>query len=481
MLNKIILSVSIVLLLGLYYLDLIPMDIDEGFIGRVLLILGFCIISFFWVRNERQREIKSQYVRMSVIFVISFSIVHFQAYVDYIFGFLDSDNYFVWIDRSVVNKSVVISSIAIISYFLGYSLRGVNTSSTTSKGVQQTIVVVNYRILEYLSLLFFLYFLINIDSSFLQSSNYGDRSIESKGGYGPLFFESSVFAIIVLNIRNLLVLKQTNITILKYIKSYGFIFYVLILYLGLVMMSGDRGPLIYLILGFVFGYIFVTSRKFSLPTIVFSIAVLATFITLLGVIRGLNEEGTFTDKITQAITNPDLKKSRVYPSSIINNTKELAASVRTVHLAVANVPGKYDYFFGLFLAQNVSVIFPGFNSLMNEFFSIPRPLFTSARFFTFLDMGLFPSYGVGTSCVADVFIDFGVIGTVIIFGFFGLFTRRMELIALVKIKPSILAVATALLFFSFSVYISRSNLIIPFTKLTYVVALCYVPSLFKRK
>lgn len=478
MLNRIIQIISLVILFTLLILNRTPLYSDSQFLNIILLIDLICTLSFFIIRKERYTIMKSQYLRFSFFFVISLITVHFQAYIDLSIGNLDADNNFLWINKDIINKAVVLSSIGLISFFLGYSFKN---NISRNENANSNDKIINIKYISVLNLLFFLLFLTQINADFLNSSLYGVGKRESTIllGYSMLLFECSMFAIIILNVYNFQLINRilknkVRITFIDYIKEFNYSLLVLFVYLVLIALSGDRGPIVYLVLGFLIGYITTTKIKLSKIYIIIIIIIGASLVTILGIVRSSN-----VTNVKDIIT---LKEKNIrYPKSFSPATTELAGSIFTLHLAVDNIPQSLPHTNGLFLIQNATVIVPGLNSTINKVFEIPPIYFSSSNLLTFLYLGKDPTWGVGTSCIADTYMDFGYLGVFIIFLLFGVFTRHFELKTFVKKDSGLVSLTTYILFFSFSIYIARSNLIVPFTKIPYVLFFCYLPVLLKKE
>ncbi len=476
MINKVIQIVSLLTLFALLILNRIPLYSDSFFMNFILFIDLVCTLSFFLIRDEQYTVLKGQYLRFSLFFIFSLIIVHFQAYIDLSIGNLDTDNIYIWINTDIINKAIVLASIGLISFFLGYSYK--STISCVEKS-NSNHKLVNSKRIRVLNLLFFILFLSQIDADFLNSSLYGVGKRESSMlfGFSMLLFECSLFAIIILKVYNYQLINKIvkgnlKVSLFRYIKSYNYSFFVLFFYIVLIALSGDRGPIIYLLLAFIIGYIIVTNIKLSKILILVIVIIGASISTILGIVRSSNVKNL---KEIFAISDSNNR----YPKSISPVTTELAGSVFTLHLAVDNIPQNMPHTKGLLLIQNASVIVPSLNRTMNKVFDIPQFYFSSSELLTFLYLGKNPTWGVGTSCIADAYLDFGYVGVFILFLLFGIFARHFELSTFVKKDSGLVSLTMYILFFSFSIYIARSNLIVPFTKVPYVLFFCYLPVLLK--
>src|SRR5690606_6741284 len=93
---------------------------------------------------------------------------------------------------------------------------------------------------------------------------------------------------------------------------------------------------------------------------------------------------------------------------------------------------------------------------------------SSAQLLTLYDLGSFATWGVGTSCVADTYLDFGTIGVILIFGFFGFSSRYLELAAFNKALPSIFILVCCFSVVSYSIYIPRATILYSLNKTIYI-------------
>ena len=82
-----------------------PSSMNREYMFVEVAILLFFTISFFIkTRNNSRMGVFSH----SHIFVVIFVIIFYQFYIDYILGFIDSSEKKIWINTSVVVKSLVL-------------------------------------------------------------------------------------------------------------------------------------------------------------------------------------------------------------------------------------------------------------------------------------------------------------------------------------------------------------------------------------
>lgn len=445
----------------------IPTGFNRYFTFLILIFAVISILSHFFIRRESIRQLRHQYFKISTIFILTFSIVHFQIFVDYLFGFLNESNLFIWINHGVVGKSLIISTLAIISYNFFYDIHEFRDLKLS---YSKSIKYISLDLLYIIALVVLILYFIFIDKSFL-FGGYGDNSKGEIAGYLSLIFECIIYATIILNCRNILISRKKINSFYSYIKTIQIPFFLLLTYLLSVLISGDRGPLIFNSIFVFFGYIYITNKKFSILQFSLLFIIAALIITTLGIARKFKDETKIVDRIQMAVNNKE--ESPYYPQSFSPFTKELASSGRTVNLAVESNFRSY----GLFALQDIMLIFPSLKGYFISIFQIPKPLTSSAQYLTYYNLGSDATWGVGTSCVADTYLDFGTLGIIIVFSLFGFTSRYLEVKTFGKGIPSFIILVISFSLISSSVYIPRSTILYSFNKIILISLVIYVSAL----
>lgn len=473
MLNKIIQIIAFSALILIYLSGKIPQTINAEFLSIVLIINTISITSFFFLRKETVKDLKKQSLRFTVLFMLAFSIVHFQAYLDFILGNIKSDAMFIWINTRVVSKSLLISSIAFVSYFLGYSLVPSQNLSKLKKPNIDILKLMDTKWLSYVSIAILLLFFIFIDKRYF-SGGYSTINL-GVSIYFALIFESCVNGVLIVNARNLYLINQRK----KKVTFWYFTYYnrlplfILFIYLLAVMFSGDRGPIIYNLLFVVASFIYASRYKFKPFHLMSLVFISASFITILGVIRRLETNESFFNKIIQhsSISN-DVQH---YESSFSEATRELAFSTRCVNLAVDAKEAGLESTMGGFALQDLTLLIPTLKGTLINVFNIPTQMTSSAQFLTFYDQGPYSMWGVGTSCVADTYLDFGMVGCVLVFMLLGWLIRKLEIKIFTRdyVAPFYLLIIL-FCFFAYSIYMPRSTILYALNKFTYIFVAIYL-------
>jgi oligosaccharide repeat unit polymerase len=472
--NKFIQLLILAILSLIFFSNYYPKTIDLGFISAILVLDFISVFSFFSLRKEYFIPLKKQYLRISVIYVLSFSITHFQLFVDLILGNISLSNNFLLINPDIVIKSLLISSIANSSYCVGYSFLGKISIKPNIK--KHEILKIDF--LKFLSIIFFLGFFITVDKSYLMG-NYGAVEMGGIAGYLSFLFESSIAAIQIINARNLIIKKHQNISLKNYLIQLKYPFLLMAAYLIGVMLSGDRGPIIFNTLFIVGVYLYVTKKKLKLHKLLFLIFAGATFITILGLVRRIKDGVSFIDKL-ETVQNTTIE-NKYYPVSFSESTKELASSARCVTMAVDYVDKGGSHTYGLFALQDIMLLFPSVKGTFINFINLPKFYTSSAQLLTFQYLGPFATWGVGTSCVADAYLDFGAIGVIIVFLLFGIFCRYLEIRLFGKGLISYILLAIAFSIFAYSIYIPRSTILYSLNKVFYISILIYFTIFINKK
>lgn len=444
----------------------VPFVLESSYLAKVLsivLVATFCFI----VKREYNIRLKGQYFRVSSLFVIGFILVHFQIYVDYVVGNYQYMGHDYLIDTTIVPKSIVISSLALVAFYLGYFYR-LNKSANSRNRIisNKPDIPIFSRGLVVLCYFLFILFIVNIDLRFFSGGMYGSEELGAIATYSHLYFVYAVFGIIILNSININRQDHTNISFYRYIRMQGApLLIILAIYLPLILMSGDRGPALQIGVVFIGGYIFSQNKKLKGLYYIFLLGAGILFVSILGVARAVEMEGgSYWDRFENI---GERQQSLSSSNSISPNTMELATVVRTLHVAVSYTEA-YGFANGLFQAYQIVGIVPGLGTVFQNMTGKDQSELRSAEFVTGL---LKADWGMGTTCVADVYLDFGIIGVIIAFLLFGYFLRYIDERSVSLGDYNLWIWVIVFLFLSQAIYIGRSTIISVFRDafLTYII------------
>jgi len=451
--NSIIRGIILVVILLLFLiLNQAPQILTKYFLINILIINIFSLFVFS-LRTETNKYLKNQYLKILYLFLVGFIIVHFQIYVEYS---LDNYKFFgrdYFLDESLVSKAILISSIALNTFLIGY-LSYKNNNIRINKS---NIIYHPTQIILFFNFVLFIFFLITNDTSYY-SGGYGEGGEVLSGfpGFFQQFYVFSIISYVTVITRNSIVCQTKVNNIISFISLFNKFFLLFVtIFLFLILLSGDRGPIIQIGIVFLASFLIITKRKLNLIVILLFLIVSSSFFSFIGYYRTFKETNSIVNKIELAV---EAKKVSGKSKAFSPNTLELAGSVTTFHAALIYTEnGSYTY--GIFQGYQLLSIVPGFRFLFKNITGIDGDNVVSTKFLTILIQGDNITHGSGTTAIADVYLDFGLIGTIIIFFVFGYFLRKLEFKIFSDIIPSVLNLTFFFVFISKAVYIGRSQIV----------------------
>lgn len=432
-------------------------------------ITSFVVVFLLFVFKDKDECLRGNYLRISHVFVAGYVVVHFFAYAAYLFtdvDFIIGSNF---VNPKIINEAAINSLCSLIAYVLGYIL----TYKRKWKPSEINGRFINYDIL---ALFFIVVFCVTIDKRYFQ------------GGYNEILNQEGGLSVITSLSQQLVIasfvassiskaLQYRSLSVLAYVKCYSFIYYLsLLLYLFLVASSGDRGPLIQLSMCYFATYFIINRKKFTLAKAVPLMIVAIFALNFIGVYRE-NSGGVNSDNMKEA--NSAMTEKLSGGNILFSSTMELSNVVRSynviyedtrVHGTISGI-GFIDQMLGFFPGLRPYVIYPIFKYDKGK-----REIDTN-----YLSTRLLNSdHGMGTSCCADIFYNFGFWGTVVIFFLFGVLSKRMDL-ELYSKNHNILAYAFAINYLMLAVYLGRGKLLSPLNISIYSFLFIYISILLSKK
>ncbi len=361
---------------------------------------------------------------------------------------------FIWASESVINKSASLSLIGLLAFQIGYirkRKRKIKKEITSSllifyskKNSSNFLIILTY--------LFYFIFIIS-DNSY-RSGNY-----ELEKGIGRyLFLAYNILLISSITTKLVIFNNQINkISFLQYLKQLGPSLLVITFWHILYSLYiGDRGPVIsYSIM--ILGIYFFKYYNVKFYQLIIIIIFGAFFLTLIGKARRLDVRGGMISKIS-TVSKENSLSNRFENSVPMEQTVELALSIRCLNHSILNVPGNYRYQLGFFQLKQIISIFPWGSSIMLKITGKDKKYDGSTNFITYLIQGENPVSGDGTTVVADLYLDMGVIGVIIGLFIFGIFIKCGE-DAILNGANTFFLWISIFIYFAFSLYTGRATLL----------------------
>ena len=407
-------------------------------------VIFLCAVTLHFLTGER-----GNWLRIDLFFVLGFTIVHFQWPIMYSFSNILPEKYWdIFVDDYLINFTTWLSALGGICFLTGYSLY----KPKKKKLPRVFDSNYNYKKLLLFTAIVFALFLLFAGKNFLTGGIYkGEGGSQAGGGISK--YIALLFQVGLTLTTGLIIYKNKckyRGNLLKWFLGFNKLYLaVVVVYVVLFMLIGDRGgplTLILTILLLVGSFV----RKFKFHEVVIITMLGGIIMTLIGLGRS---EASGLDIF-------DAGSEKFEVSSGYDTTLELANSVRTLNATVAEVPDKHDYFYGaLWVTQLLSPI-PFAQSIYMDIMDLEWFEIDSSGYITYLVLGKYPTWGLGTSLIADIYVNFGLIGIVFFMFVLGLFIKRLsiELKNPSDYKWFIMAITIG----GVSFYYSRSNYLMSF-------------------
>lgn len=443
----------------------------------IVLILIFVLVLLVQFLYRSYTDFVNAYcswgLKLSSLFICSYVIVCFQANVDYVLGY-DSLPFFVFVrGTKVAYLSCILASISLVSFMIGYEfmlLKHYGAQYRISFSTNTRIISYPLLPLNIISLFLLLLYYVFVGRDYL-SGGYGRVEKSAGGEYISLLFEISIYAILFYFIRRS---DTFNISFQRFLRKLGWLFWTtLFIYFCLVLFSGDRGPIIYLSLSILLTYLLTVRKKINSFKVIFLMVIAASVVTLLGIARKFPSDLSFSEKIDLAVNAIDGDERLM--DSVSPVTMELAGSAKCVNLAVDYMQNTSDYGLGKYTLSILFSIPPFLGGIIMNLFDTPKYESGVSDFLTYLDQGEDPSYGVGSVCFAEFYMDFSVIGVVAGMGLFGCLVRILEIRSFSSSIPGAFLLCLILMYYSKAIYIPRASILMELkgTIWLFVYVKCY--------
>lgn len=406
-------------------------------------------------------KITKMWITVESLFLIGYIIVHFQIPFSHTLGWQPSNPYFYFVDKDVVNYGTWLSTMAILLWILGFHLQNHKKHSKINS-VRTSIKSESIRRLKILIYILFPLYFISFIGMFIQG-NYGSLATHEVGHIAS-FISFLLYVCIILYVALALlyipIRNSVKGVVYSFIRLNSLISFIIIFYFLLVLSIGDRGPIIQVLSLSLF---IITYKHVKINAIKFVLFIVigASFMTVLkyGRSGGADVRGD-TNIISHGIQEVRIDDSPFNP------TLELAASNRILYRAIHTVPDKHPYLYGLTIAGNFSSVVPLLSGALVNEFNISEIYLSSTTFFTFLRQGPYPTSGDGSEILADIYINFGIWGVLIIMFLFGFLVSYLSNNLS---SNNDLILVTYIVLLTYALYLNRAPLFIIVKPIFYMV------------
>lgn len=433
----------------------------------VLTVASVVVFCFAFKKDSRQ-ELSGQYLRVSNLFLLGFIIVHFQFYIDLVLGNFDLGRQDLIVNNNILVKSAVISSIALVCFCLGYLRKLKRNTLKNNPAIPEEGKSINLNGVKALIVAFFIGFVAVTPSSYFKGG-YSSTELSQLSLYFQSFLILSIIGYLILNTRNLFLEKRKVSNFLVFIRYNGvFLTFFIAGFCFLVMVSGDRGPILQIVLSYLGCYCILNRKKYNI-IFIGSVTILAAFVvSFLAYFRHYEGTGNLFDMIRHS---SELRSDTVSSKlSFSPSTFELSKSVRTMHASVLYTE-KEAHTYGVFQGFQLISIIPGVGQLIMPLFGIQSENLKSAYFLT---EQLDADHGLGTTVVADIWLDFGIAGIMLSFYIFGYFLRKIDEYTYSHLSLNIFWYILIAVFLSKAFYIGRGTILTIFRDVVFGYILLWI-------
>lgn len=426
---------------------------DKAELNLCVLFLWLVFIStVFFFYNQQHSLFKGWWIKPSNILILGLLIVNFQYIVDVLVGYKDVSEFYGI--KTFVNCCLIasIGHVAFICGYLYYSNKTIRTDLAST-----TRYRISTKVLLLLQVIFLISWLLTVNViELITGLTYGTstQGMSLSSQFEGLFYECTL-AILITTIYN----RPNNIDkISTFFKQFGLSFWLCVFaYLGIRFFSGDRGPLMYTSLSIIYTYVFITHRKVKLKYVVVLGVVAAFVLVMIGMVRSMDSNLSLSGKVNSALSASN--QARFSDETIIVPTEELASSIRCTSIAINDIENNGNsYHNGKFQMFSLLNCIPFAPSILYSYFKIPVTEMSSDFYLTNELYGDYKFSQIGTTVIADFYLDFGVFGVVIGMFLLGLCFYKVDTnICLNKNEIAPILLIIILSYASKSIYIPRDT------------------------
>lgn len=392
-------------------------QINVWYMSACAVANGIGAIAFCCVM--RLRRDSWSYLSASSLFVLGFWLVHFfyAALVPFVEEIENSA--FLWRFPDLANYTILVGTVAFCFFIFGY-LSFMSKAPRQVPGriasVSQTNLSRMLLVAPVISIVNFGLFLSVVGSEYLSGAYAGSSNWGAGATYFFLFFEIFFYLTLALEVYKIR-LRRQELGVLQYAFSFNIVTLTLLFfYIVFNVYIGDRGPILTTLFIVVGGYDFFI-KKFKLITVVVALIIGISAMSFISNYRTRDATMSVTERLEEAKYKLDDKKWYAAPG-------ELGSSVRCLNTGIALAESE-GFWWGKFQAVHVLGLIPMAKRVVIYTFNIPFGM-TSSTYLTWNINGVRSSVGTGSTIVADVYLDWGLTGVIIMFFILGRFLAWIE-------------------------------------------------------
>lgn len=426
----------------------------------IVLLVAAAFVCMYLLYQQKSIY-KGIWHKPSNVFLLSYLIVSFQYLLDFCLGYKTYHDFYI---SSSVNKMAITCLLGLLSFMMGYVL---TKDRLESNKVTCNNNVISIWFLVILQMFFFVAWIMTINITALISgqSYFEDLSGTSSSNYEILFYDVTIVILISIIINN----NRIQINSIKEFAKKGSVlsWIIICLYCLLRLVSGDRGPALYMVLAVFFAYLIASHKSIRLSKMLLFAIIVAFILNLVGIARSLSLDKSFSERVTTAFTDfSGSSEARFSEKTIFPITEELAMSSRCNQIAIDLVDkGEDNYHYGKYCFYQLIQCVPFVPSFLAHTLNIPEYELSANIRMTDIYYGRHDFAQIGTTIVADPYFDGGIIGVIVMLFICGWAFRKVDYGVCISPPSNWFQIAVVILFASMAVYIPRSTMILQLKQL----------------
>ena len=404
-------------------------------------IVIFCVLVCLYETVIILKNIKHAMIRPVSFLVLSYFIVNCQVYTDLIFGILTPDAK-IFIRPNLITKGALLSAVCATALGIGYT----NTRPTKRKLDKKPFSNSKLMVYNVMTLVSFVLWLSGLSAEDLSGDSYSGSGSYDSGArfYVEILFQTMLFLSLVYYSKRPDIPKN----LWAFLKGFPKLTMIAAgMYMLFRLMSGDRGPAIYTAILLLFVYTFKTKKTMKMKVALPLLVVGAIVMTSISLTRGMGSEVGFREKMTYAVEDSDALEDAMRPS-LCPFTAELAGSLGCTHQALdETVNYGRPFHYGVFHMCYLIKFIPFLGTEIVTGLGIPKNYQSSSEYVTVARFGPLYRSGMGTSTIADDYLEFGVWGVLIGLLFIGFIFKKVDT-ALLRCKGNEVSASLLLLVYT---------------------------------
>ena len=403
-------GVVLAFLFSIVYLNISWGTFNKSLFDGSMIVVAVMLIVFMY--QSQTGSLRGFWLKPSYFFVLGYLAVNLQFITDFRLGLKTVYSYRI-IYPSVFNLCLVLAVIGLCAFVAGYSLM-TDAKKRKKNFAKLAYIAGNGNLLVLMQVLVFGLFLYNINLvTFLTGADYGTAE-HNLANYFENFLYVSNAVIIVYAIT-----KHKVRNVREYLRAFPKISLVIIaMYIIMRLLSGDRGPFIYTSLLLVYGYLYATRVKIKLLYILGFALAGTLFVSVLGIARSMDKSDSFFSRLALGYeTFQSEGRSGSDSRTVVGLTEELGYSfiVNQVDVNAVEKEGA-DFHYGTYQLNTIANSIPFIPGFITNVMDVKPEDRSSSGFANYHFFGGYNrTWGVGTTCLGDFYLDLCVMGVLIDF------------------------------------------------------------------